>query len=185
VRVSASRTDRRAVPPRVLFPARIRRVTSRSASCFNRAFPIGSGVRRTGELALDLEIVAGDPLSPRGTSGVVDPGIVDNAGAVVLVGPVGRDLGTADRLPDPAGPTGPLRTPAPARTGPSRPRARAVWRTGTGSEPPSAHHLRMRANLAVRRDLRPLCDTAIGTSPKILRITPDRDVLPENARFSG
>ncbi len=61
---------------------------------FTLAFPIGIGFSLTDKLALDLETIVGNPISPRGTTGVtIDPGLVYNAGPVVLGGRLGWDIG--------------------------------------------------------------------------------------------
>jgi hypothetical protein len=61
---------------------------------FNLAFPIGIGFNLTEKIALDLETVVGNPIRPRGTTGVtIDPGVVYNAGPVVLGVRIGWDIG--------------------------------------------------------------------------------------------
>src|SRR5436190_1285067 len=48
----------------------------------------------TDKVSLDLETIVGNPISPRGITGVtIDPGIVYTAGAVVGGGRIGWDIG--------------------------------------------------------------------------------------------
>lgn len=61
---------------------------------FTLAFPIGIGFNLTDKIALDLETIVGDPISPRGTTGVtIDPGVVYNTGPIVVGGRIGWDIG--------------------------------------------------------------------------------------------
>ncbi len=49
---------------------------------------------RGDQLALDLETIAGDPIRPRGGTGVtIAPGIVYSTGPIALGGRLGRDIG--------------------------------------------------------------------------------------------
>jgi hypothetical protein len=61
---------------------------------FNLAFPIGIGFKLTEKVAIDFETVVGNPISPRGGTGLtVDPGLVYNTGSFVLGGRLGWDIG--------------------------------------------------------------------------------------------
>jgi hypothetical protein len=61
---------------------------------FTLAFPIGIGFQLTDKAAIDFETIVGNPISPRGGTGLtVDPGIVYNTGAFVLGGRIGFDVG--------------------------------------------------------------------------------------------
>lgn len=61
---------------------------------FTLAFPIGIGFQLTEKAAIDFETIVGNPISPRGGTGLtVDPGIVYNTGSFVLGGRLGFDIG--------------------------------------------------------------------------------------------
>jgi hypothetical protein len=52
---------------------------------FTLAVPIGIGFKLSEKASIDFETVVGNPISPRGTTGLtVDPGIVYDMGALVL-----------------------------------------------------------------------------------------------------
>jgi hypothetical protein len=60
---------------------------------FTLAFPIGIGFQLTEKAAIDFETIVGNPISPRGLTGLtVDPGIVYNTGAFVVGLRLGWDI---------------------------------------------------------------------------------------------
>jgi hypothetical protein len=66
---------------------------------WNLAFPIGTGVRLTDEVALDLETVIGNPIRAHGTAGTaIDPGIVDREERPCSAERLGRDWFHRDRV---------------------------------------------------------------------------------------
>src|SRR5690242_9004428 len=61
---------------------------------FTLAFPIGIGFKLTDKAAIDFETIVGNPIHPRGGTGLtVDPGIVYDTGSFVLGGRLGFDVG--------------------------------------------------------------------------------------------
>jgi hypothetical protein len=61
---------------------------------FTLAFPIGIGFKLTEKVAIDFETIVGNPIHPRGGTGLtVDPGIVVDMGSFVLGGRLGFDVG--------------------------------------------------------------------------------------------
>ena len=61
---------------------------------FTLAFPIGIGFKLTDKAAIDFETIVGNPIHPRGGTGLtVDPGIVVDMGSFVLGGRLGFDVG--------------------------------------------------------------------------------------------
>lgn len=147
IRIAPTGAPRRPASGR---PQRESRVTGRSAICPNRAFPIGSGARRTDGVVLELKDRrrrSDRPARCQPASRSTRHRRQRRGGAVANV--AGRTAG-------------------------SRPRAgRRALHRHQNHELTSAHRLRTRARPASRRDLRPPCDTAIGTSPKFSGITPD------------
>ena len=153
---------------------------------FNLAFPIGIGFSLTDRPSSAIRSAREVPPAPPST-----PHGLERRG--VLLGGASGPRRAAPLPADPGGPPavvhagrdrvpGDVRLPPGARPPPS---STSCFTLASGSEPPSVHRLRERANPGSRSDLRPPCDSAIGTSPKFSRI-PRIATLPiENAGFSG